>query len=412
MHQLKIIFSSAKGISFLFYFIIFSCISFAQTIQDKAIYQDYRNEYYNEILKTSGEEELKAEKVFRMDLSGKNIPQSVDEFKTVWCNAPISQGNTGTCWCFSTSSFLESEVFRKTNQPVNLSELYPVYWEYVEKAKEYIKTKGTSHFSEGSETNAVARLIEKYGLVPEDAYQGKTANQTFHNHAKMFDEMEARLLTAKETDQWDEAIIISDIQSILNKYLGPTPEKFKVDGKKYTPKEYSATLKIDPKEYVNFMSLMESPYYQKAEYDVPDNWWNSKEYFNVPLDDFLNIIKHAVKNGYSVSIGGDVSEPGLDPINDVAMVPTFDIPSEYIDENARQLRFDNGSTTDDHAIHLIGYKEDENGWWFLIKDSGSGARNGKNKGYYFYHEDYIKLKMMSITLHKDAVPDEVWKKIG
>ena len=37
--------------------------------------------------------------------------------------------------------------------------------------------------------------------------------------------------------------------------------------------------------------------------------------------------------------------------------------------NMRQFRFSNKTTTDDHAIHLIGYKIDENeDWWFLIKD--------------------------------------------
>ena len=118
----------------------------------------------------------------------------------------------------------------------------------------------------------------------------------------------------------------------------------------------------------------------------------------------MSIIKSSIKNGYSMSIGGDVSESGYSSKYDIAMVPSFDIPSQYIDENARQFRFSNGTTTDDHAIHLIGYKVDENDdWWFLIKDSGSGSRNGRFPGYYFYHEDYVKLKMMTFTIHKDAV---------
>ena len=154
------------------------------------------------------------------------------------------------------------------------------------------------------------------------------------------------------------------------------------------------------------MSLMEKPYWQQVEYKVPDNWWRSDEYYNVPLNDFMSSIKNAISNGYSISIGGDVSESGYSATNDVAMIPSYDIPSEYIDENARQFRFSNGTTTDDHAIHLIGYKIDQNDdWWFLIKDSGSGSRNGRFHGYYFYHEDFVKLKMMSFTIHKDAVTE-------
>ena len=89
---------------------------------------------------------------------------------------------------------------------------------------------------------------------------------------------------------------------------------------------------------------------------------------------------------------------------------SFHLCHEFIDENARQFRFSNKTTTDDHAIHLIGYKIEENGdWWFLIKDSGSGSRNGRFPGYYFYHEDYVKLKMMTFTIHKDAVKSTLEK---
>jgi bleomycin hydrolase len=59
-------------------------------------------------------------------------------------------------------------------------------------------------------------------------------------------------------------------------------------------------------------------------------------------------------------------------------------------------------------MHLIGYHVDKAGKdWYLIKDSSSGSRNIDEKsaefGYYFFHEDYVKLKMMGVTIHKDAV---------
>jgi len=384
--------------------------SFAQQ-KDKAEYIDYKNDFYNEILKSNNKELKVAKKTFKLNPEGKDLPKSVDEFKTVWCNNPLSQGNTGTCWCFSTSSFYESEIYRLTKKEIKLSELYTVYWEYIEKAREFIKTKGESFFGEGSETNAVARMMAIHGMVPAEAYIGKVTETKFHNHAPMFDEMKKVLNEMKTKGDWNETKGIQKITSILDAHIGKAPETVTYDKKKMTPLEFMKNVaKINPDNYVNFMSLMEAPYYTKAAYDVPDNWWNSSDYFNVPLDDFINIIKNALQKGYSISIGGDVSEPGYLPLQDVAMIPSFDIPSEYIDENARQMRFNNGATTDDHAIHLIGYKETPKGWWFLIKDSGSGARNGKNKGYYFYHEDYIKLKMMTITLHKDAVSEEIWKK--
>ena len=77
----------------------------------------------------------------------------------------------------------------------------------------------------------------------------------------------------------------------------------------------------------------------KEEYKVPDNWWRSEEYYNIPLEEFMNIIKSSIKNGYSMSIGGDVSESGYSSKYDIAMVPSFDIPSQYIDENVVNLDF-------------------------------------------------------------------------
>jgi bleomycin hydrolase len=119
----------------------------------------------------------------------------------------------------------------------------------------------------------------------------------------------------------------------------------------------------------------------------------------------MKTIRNAVRKGFTIAIGGDVSEPGYDSWAEVAVVPTFDIPSEYINEDARQFRFSNETTTDDHGIHIVGYKEQNGKDWYLIKDSGAGSRNGNNKGYYFYHEDYVKLKIMDFMVHKDAVGD-------
>jgi bleomycin hydrolase len=148
---------------------------------------------------------------------------------------------------------------------------------------------------------------------------------------------------------------------------------------------------------------MQQPFGQQVEYEVPDNWWHSKDYYNVPLETFMKVLKSALRAGFSVSLGGDVSEPGKNPDKKVFMVPTFDIPPDYIDDSARQFRFGNETTTDDHGIHLIGYKETKGGNWFLIKDSGSSSFNVEPKGYYFLTEDYVKLKMMDFMVHKDAL---------
>jgi bleomycin hydrolase len=146
-----------------------------------------------------------------------------------------------------------------------------------------------------------------------------------------------------------------------------------------------------------------------VEYKVPDNWWHSTDYYNVPLDVFMEALKKVVRSGYTASIGGDVSEPGFDRMTQCAIVPDFDIPAAFISDDARQFRFSNGTTTDDHGMHLVGYLEKDGKDWYLIKDSGSGSRNNNPDaaefGYYFFSSDYVKLKMMDFMVHKDAVKD-------
>lgn len=401
------------------YAILFTCLITGSAIgqkKDKVIFEEVKPGYYqNSILKGIDDyekPEIQDEKVLKakVDLSNWAIPNDPSKYKTVWYNKPISQGNTGTCWCFSTTSFYESEVKRLTGKEVKLSEMYIVYWEYVERARYFVETRGEMHLGEGSETNAVAKNMKKYGMVPWSAYNGLKDGQSFHNHEPMFQEIEHYLESVKKSGAWNEDEVVSTVKSILNYHVGEAPKTVSVNGKSISPIEYMQNeLKINPDDYVDFMSLMDNPYYKKTEYKVPDNWWHSSNYNNVPLDDFMSVLSNSIDNGYTISIGGDVSEPGFDKIAQVGIIPSFDIPSEYIDENARLIRFQNGSTTDDHAMHLVGYKKQKNATWYLVKDSGSGSRNCgeecKQFGYYFIHEDFVKLKFMSFTVHKDAVKD-------
>jgi len=394
----------------------------AQQPKNNSIFKVYEPGYFqNSILKGIDDFEKKDEvappaKTFKVDVAGLDIPSSKDQFKSFWHNDPVSQGNTNTCWSYSSTSFFESEIYRTTKQKVKLSEMYTVYWEYVERAKAFVEKRGNSAFSEGSEGNAVTKIWKLYGIIPYDDFTGLKPGQVFQSHEKMFGEMSAYLKTVKETNAWNEEEVVATIKSIMKHYMGEPPTTITVGGKVMTPKEYLAdVLKLNLDDYIDVLSYMQQPFWNKVEYEVPDNWWHNKDYYNVPLEDFMKVIKNAIKKGYTVCIGGDVSEAGfLAREANAAIVPAFDIPSDYIDDNARQFRFSNQTTTDDHGMHIVGYMEKDGKTWFLVKDSGSGSRTGgkelnKNFGYYFFHEDYVKLKMMDCCVHKDAFKDYLKK---
>lgn len=369
---------------------LFTSLAFAQ---DKAFYKPTKNFWG------------KPDTVLTMDFSKIKKPASPKAFQQVFHFPPIRQDTTGTCWCFSATSFLESELYRIHQKKVKLSEMYTVYWEYVEKARRFIRKKGHSAFGEGSEEDAVINRIKQYGIVRESDYNGKLPGQKKYSHRKMFRELKNYLNFLKKNGYWDENLALATVKMILNKYMGKPPETIVVGGKKMTPKEFANYLDLPLDNYVSFMSFKYLPFYTKGEYKVPDNWWHSKEYYNIPLDVWYNAIKKAIKNGYSIAIGGDVSEPGHNGPADVSIVPTFDIPDKYINQDSREFRWYNHTSTDDHGIHLVGYTHYKGHDWFLIKDSSSSANKGKFKGYFFFRDDFVKLKMLTFMVNKDAVKD-------
>ncbi|OFY91943.1 MAG: hypothetical protein A2236_02095 [Bacteroidetes bacterium RIFOXYA2_FULL_33_7] len=219
----------------------------------------------------------------------------------------------------------------------------------------------------------------------------------------MFDEMDAYLKSVKSQSAWDEDKVVATIKSILNKYMGIPPTTVSIDGKNYTPKEYlENVLTLKMTDYYSFMSTMSVKYNEKHELVEADNWWHSSDYYNLSLNDYFQLIVDVIEKGYTISICGDVSEPGHNSNSEVSIIPSFDIPSNFINDDSRQFRLSNQTTTDDHCIHLVGYKKVADEYWFLIKDSGSGGFDGANKGYSFMHQDYVRLKMMNIMVHKGA----------
>jgi bleomycin hydrolase len=338
------------------------------------------------------------------DMTGVLPPQSLAAFKSWFHFPPVAQYYTSTCWSFAGTSFYESEIYRLSAKKIKLSEMWTVYHEYLEKVRRFVKERGKSLVAEGGEGNAINRIWKTYGIVPEEVFPGIITAEQKHDHSKLIDEIAAYLDYVKANSLWDEPDVLNHVAVILNKHLGTPPQKFVFDGREMTPLEFlknETPLRMD--DYVDVMSTSYSPFYTFQEFMVPDNWWHSKDYLNLPLDEWYGLIVKAVKAGYSVAIGGDVSEPGKLGFQDVCFIPSFDIPQQYINQDAREYRIDNKTSEDDHGIHLVGFTRYKGHDWFLIKDSGRSARWGKFSGYFFFRGDYIKLKMLTYTVHKDIL---------
>jgi bleomycin hydrolase len=363
------------------------------------------------VYKAQEKEKKEGRKIIRFDFSSIAMPASPASFKAPFHFAPVPQYLTGMCWCFSTTSFLESEVKRLHGREVKVSELHTIYWEYVEKARGYVRKRGNQPMAEGGESDGVLLIWEKYGAVPAEAYTGLLNGSTRHNHSPLIDELNAFLGLCRDKGYWDEEAVIGHVRIILDEHLGRPPETFEYEGTTMTPHEfYEKVLDIEPADYVQLMSTLSVPFDTMAAFDAPDNWRPTRTYYNVPLDDYYKYIKKAAQSGYTVCIGGDVSEPGYYGEQDAAVVPTFDIPGDYIDQDSRELRMYNRTTEDDHGVHLLAYQKVKGRDWYLIKDSARASRRGRFEGYLFYRDDYIRLKMLTYIVHRDVVAD-IWPKI-
>jgi bleomycin hydrolase len=365
------------------------------------------DESYREMEK----KEKKDRKIIRFDFSGIDKPESPEAFDAPFHFPPLPQHLTGMCWCFSTTSFLESEIKRLHGREVKISELYTIYWEYVEKARGYIRKRGHQPFAQGGEADGVLLIWEQYGAVPAEAYTGLPGGTTKHNHTPLLEDMKTFLELCAERGYWEEEPILAQIRLMLDERLGTPPESFEYDGKTMSPAEfYEQVIDIDTSDYIQVMSTLAVPFKTMDSFDVPDNWRPTYTYYNVGLEDFYHYIKKAAQTGYTVCIGGDVSEPGYYGEEDAAVIPSFDIPWEYIDQDSRELRIFNKTTEDDHGVHLLAWKRVKGKDWYLIKDSARASRRGRFHGYLFYREDYIKLKMLTFMVHRDVLED-IWPDI-
>jgi len=340
-----------------------------------------------------------------------------------------NQYRTGTCWCFSTISFLESELLRMGKEEVDLSEMFVVRFTYPQKAKNYIRLHGNATFGQGGQAHDVIDQIKRYGIVPEEVYAGMNIDEKKHNHGEIFSMLNAVLDATKKrrklTPKWNEAF-----GAVLNSYLGKPPVDFKYKGKKYTPESFANDFcSWNFEDYIELTSYSHQPYYEKVRLEVPDNWTFNSDYYNVPINDLEKIIDNAIKKGHSVVWDGDVSEHDFSSRKTgYAIVPEKDwedktkaerdekitepIKEKKITRELRLKTYNNYLTTDDHLMHIVGLAHDQNGTKFYYTKNSGGIVDRKNDGYVYMSLSYVRLKTIAIMVHKDALPKKIVKKLG
>lgn len=353
-----------------------------------------------------------------------------------------NQYRSGTCWSFSTLSFIESEIIRNGGEVQDLSEMWVVRKVYEDKAKRHVRMHGNFNFGGGGALNDAFDIMKKYGLLPESAYEGLKYGEDNHVHGELdnvlkeYVEAVIENKNRKLSTAWFEGL-----KGILDAYLGEEPKEFEYNGKTYTPQSYTEeVVGLNADDYVYLSSYTHHPFYEPFILEVPDNWsWAS--FYNIKIDELIQVMDNAINEGYSIGWASDVSEKGFSWRNGVAIIPETEVeelagsekekwekmtekerksmlysfeeivPEKNITQEMRQEAFDNFQTTDDHGMHIVGIAKDQNGnEYYKVKNSW----DDKNiyKGYFYVSKPFIKFKTMSIVVHKDALPKDIKKKLN
>lgn len=361
--------------------------------------------------------------------------------KTVKTVPVTNQYKSGTCWCFSTVSFIEEEILRAGGPEIKLSEMWIVRNIYFEKAVKYVRLHGSLNFAVGGAAHDVTHAIEKYSIVPREVYKGLNYGTEMPEFGEIDEVLKAYVdaviknKNGKLTPAWQDGL-----NAILDAYFGERPETFTYEGKEYTPHTFAESLPVKMSDYIEFSSYTHHPFYSSFIIEVPDNWlWG--EVYNVPLNEMMQVIDDAIAEGHPVAWGTDVSEKGFRGAKAIGIIPeeaeknmvgsdaerwgklssaekeaqiySLDQPvkEKTITQEMRQTAYDNYETTDDHGMVIVGTAVDQNGSPFYKVQNSWGDR-GPYKGFYYFSRPFVEYKTMDIMVNKNVVSKELLKKLG
>ncbi len=356
-----------------------------------------------------------------------------------------NQNRAGTCWCYSSLAFIESELLRMGKGEYDFSEMFLVHNTYLDRADKAVRTHGDVSFAQGGSFYDVIYGMEAFGLVPEaEMRPGVMYGMELSNHNELSavsDAVVAAIAKGKlrslQVSPDGEMLWKKAIEAIHDIYLGVRPETFTYEGVEYTPKSFYESLGLNADDYISLTSYTHHPFYTSFALEIPDNWRWAQSY-NLPIDELMEVFDYAIENGYTVAWGSDVSEDGFTR-EGTAILPDVDkasteldgsdmakwlkmteaerkskpmaVAQKWVSQEERQLGYDNRETTDDHGMLIYGIAKDQKGTeYYMVKNSWGEA--GTYKGIWYASKAFVRYKTMNIIVHKDAIPAAIREKLN
>jgi len=283
-----------------------------------------------------------------------------------------------------------------------------VYYTYKNKAKKYLLYHGNNNFGQGGQAHDVIDVLREQGMVSQEAFPGKTDDGRYR-HRDLVNKLEKEVTDQNKKRKDFDLADLKSYESILKEHIGRVPKKFKSEKGRLSPLKFRDEYEIDPNDYVELTSYAHQPFYQPFVLEVPDNWSHAL-YYNLPIEDLMEVMYHSIENGYTFCWDGDTSEKTFSHNNGTADLP--EKQKGKVDQQLRQETFFNRTTTDDHLMHVVGLSKNEDSETAFYTKNSWGPDSNDFDGYLHMTDDYVKLKTVAILVHKNAIPKKIQRKLN
>ena len=375
--------------------------------------------------------------------------------------AVANQRQSGRCWMYSALNFLRFHMEKKLKLPkgsFELSQAYNFFYDKLEKSNFFmeniVKYAGSdlndrridfllaTPQQDGGDFDPIVALVEKYGVVPEEAMpetavtKNSSELDALLNRMLREDAYALRKLVAEGKLEADieeaRKSMLSDIYRVLCVSFGEPPQTvdfvYRDTDKKYhadrglTPlefyKKYLGDVKLD--DCIGVINLpVEGMAYNKAyEIDMTGEVLGAKRrcrYVNVPIDVMKQATIKQLKAGEPVWFGCDVLQDS-DFAKGIMSLDLYDVQKmmglEFKLNKGERFQYNQSLPT--HAMMIAGVDLDEDGnpirW--KVENSWGTTAHGKpvgHQGYFIMDDSWFTEYNYEVAVRREYLPDDVVK---
>lgn len=375
--------------------------------------------------------------------------------------AVANQRQSGRCWMYLALNFLRFHMEKKLKLPkgsFELSQAYNFFYDKLEKSNFFmeniVKYAGSdlndrridfllaTPQQDGGDFDPIVALVEKYGVVPEEAMpetavtKNSSELDALLNRMLREDAYALRKLVAEGKSEADieeaRKSMLSDIYRVLCVSFGEPPQTvdfvYRDTDKKYhadrglTPlefyKKYLGDVKLD--DCIGVINLpVEGMAYNKAyEIDMTGEVLGAKRrcrYVNVPIDVMKQATIKQLKAGEPVWFGCDVLQDS-DFAKGIMSLDLYDVQKmmglEFKLNKGERFQYNQSLPT--HAMMIAGVDLDEDGnpirW--KVENSWGTTAHGKpvgHQGYFIMDDSWFTEYNYEVAVRREYLPDDVVK---